>query len=237
MPAWHELSGRRLGIGESLRCDSAPSWRLDAPAHPGSSSCRRAVTAANQHGGNHGRGQSRTHSGICHAVDPRRRQARPDHGRAGDTDLPDRILCVRRRRSRRLAVRPAGLRQYLHPHRQSDLRGAGGTGGRAGRRHRRPRARLRPCRAGDHAARADDAGRRTGRLQEALWRLDQPVHPFVQEFRLERQMGRPRRYCLVRARALRQDQGDLRRIDRQSRRHHHRHRSGGQRSRARPACR
>ena len=40
----------------------------------------------------------------------------------------------------------------------------------------------------------DDAGRRAHRLQEALWRLDQPVQSFDQEFRLERGVGRPRRY-------------------------------------------
>ena len=48
--------------------------------------------------------------------------------------------------------------------------------------------------------------------QQALWRLDQPVQPRVQEFRLERRVGRPRRHRLVRARRHAQDQGDLHRI-------------------------
>ena len=40
----------------------------------------------------------------------------------------------------------------------------------------------------------DEAGRRVRRLEEALWRLDQPVQPRVQEFRLERGVGRSRRH-------------------------------------------
>ncbi len=39
--------------------------------------------------------------------------------------------------------------------------------------------------------------------QEALWRLDQPVQPRLQEFRLERGVGRSRRHRLVRARRSR----------------------------------
>ena len=54
------------------------------------------------------------------------------------------------------------------------------------------------------------AGRRVRRLAQALWRLDQPVQPRVQEFRLERGVGRPRRHRLVRAR------GDARRPRRSS---------------------
>ena len=37
-------------------------------------------------------------------------------------------------------------------------------------------------------------GRRIRRLEEALWRLDQPVQPRLQEFRLERGVGRARRH-------------------------------------------
>ena len=37
----------------------------------------------------------------------------------------------------------------------------------------------------------DEARRRIRRLAQALWRLDQPVQPRVQEFRLERVLGRP----------------------------------------------
>ena len=39
---------------------------------------------------------------------------------------------------------------------------------------------------------ADAAGRRVHRGAQALWRLDQPVHPLVQELRLERGVGRRR---------------------------------------------
>ena len=70
-------------------------------------------------------------------------------------------------------------------------------------------------------------------VAQALWRLDQPVQPLVQEFRLERGVGRPRRHRLVRARGVAEDQGDLHRVDRQSRRRHHRHRGGRRRSRTR----
>ena len=71
-------------------------------------------------------------------------------------------------------------------------------------------------------------GRRVRRLQEALWRLDQPVQSRLQEFRLERGVGRPRRHRHLRARRHAEDQGDLHRVDRQSRRRHHRHRGDRQ---------
>ena len=70
-------------------------------------------------------------------------------------------------------------------------------------------------------------------VAQALWRLDQPVQSRVQEFRLERGVGRPRRHRLVRARGDAEDQGDLHRVDRQSGRRDHRHRGDRQRSRAR----
>ena len=104
-----------------------------------------------QRAGQH-HGRRRTHSGLCHARHSRRRAARSDHRRARDADLSDHVLRVRRRRSRRLAVRPAGLRQHLHAHRQSDQRGAGRARRRARRRHRGPCGRLRPRRAGDRDA-------------------------------------------------------------------------------------
>ena len=80
------------------------------------------------------------------------------------------------------------------------------------------------------------AGRRVRRLEKALWRLDQPVQPRLQEFRLERRVGRPRRHRLVRARHLAEDQGDLHRVDRQSRRRRHRHGGGGADRASAPAC-
>ncbi len=99
---------------------------------------------------------------------------------------------------------------------------------RARRRHRGPRGRLRPRRAGAGVPLPDEARRRVRRLAQALWRLDQPVQPLLQEFRLERGVGRSRRYRLVRARGVAEDQGDLHRVDRQSGRRHHRHRGGRQ---------
>ncbi len=51
---------------------------------------------------------------------------------------------------------------------------------------------------------------------QALWRLDQPVQPRLQELRLERDLGRSRRHRLVRGGGHAEDQGDLHRIDRQS---------------------
>ena len=75
-----------------------------------------------------------------------------------------------------------------------------------------------------------DAGRRVHRRAKTLWRLDQPVHPRLQELWLERGVGRSRRYRQLRARGDAAHQGDLHRVDRQSRRQHHRHR-GDRRSR------
>ena len=58
----------------------------------------------------------------------------------------------------------------------------------------------------------------------ALWRLDQPVQPRLQEVQLERRLGRRQRSGQLRARGDAQDQGDLHRIHRQSGRHRRRHR-------------
>ena len=99
--------------------------------------------------------------------------------------------------------------------------------------------------ASGHAAqvrrlpRADAAGRRVRRRAPALWRLDQPVQPLVQELRLEREVGRHRRHLVLREGGDAEDQGDLRRVDRQSRRRHHRHRGGrrGRQARRRAAHR
>ena len=74
------------------------------------------------------------------------------------------------------------------------------------------------------------ARRRVHRRAKTLWRLDQPVHPRLQELRLERGVGRSRRCRELRARGDAAHQGDLHRVDRQSRRQHHRHR-GDRRSR------
>ena len=117
----------------------------------------RAAAAWSSHGSashdTHERNQhDRSSSRICHPRRPCRRAARSDHRRAGDADLSDHVVRVQRRRSRRLAVRAAGVRQHLHPDRKPDQRGAGRARRRAGRRHRGARGGLRPRRAGRGAA-------------------------------------------------------------------------------------
>ncbi len=103
-----------------------------------------------------------------------------------------------------------------------------GGAGRARRsargRHRRARGRIGTRRAGRRASAVARARRRIHRRAKTLWRLDQPVHPCLQEFRLERGVGRSRRYRQLRARGDAAHQGDLHRVDRQSRRQHHRYR-------------
>ena len=186
-------------------------------------------------GKNHGR--RRTHTGFFDAFDSRRRQARPHHRRARDADLSDDVVRVRRRRPRGLAVRAAGFRQYLYPHRQSDLRRVGRARRRARGRHSRLGDCLRPRRASGRDARADDAGRRICCLQEALWRLDQPVQPFLQEFRLERGVGRSRRHLQFRKGDHAEDQGDLHRILSPIRAASSPTSKRSPKSRARPRCR
>ncbi len=141
-----------------------------------------------------------------------RRAARSHHRRTGDADLSNHVLRVQRRRPRRLAVRAAGVRQHLYPHRQSDHRRAGRARCGAGRRHRGACGRLGTRRAGRRAAAIADARRRVHRRAKTLWRLDQPVHPRVQELWLERGVGRSRRYRQFRARGDAAHQGDLHRV-------------------------
>ena len=142
--------------------------------------------------------QNRTHRmtdrlpGFLHPRRACRRAARSDHRRAGDADLSDHVVRVQRCRPRRLAVRTAGVRQHLYPHRQPDQRGAGRARRGAGRRHGGAGGGLRPRRAGRRAAAIADARRRIHRRAKTLWRFDQSVHPRLQEFWLERGMGRSR---------------------------------------------
>ena len=71
----------------------------------------------------------------------------PTTGARIDADLPDHGLCVRRCRSRRLALQPAQFRLHLLAPDQPDRRGAGGARRQPGRRPRRasppPRATRR----------------------------------------------------------------------------------------------
>ena len=151
-------------------------------------------------------------------------------GRAGDADLPDHLVRVRRRRPRRLAVRAAGLRQHLFAHRQPDLRGAGGAGRGARGRHGGARGGFRPRGGVPGLPRAAAARRRVRGGAQALRRLDQPVQPFLQELRLERGLGGFGRARDLRGRDHAEDQGDLRRIDRQSGRRDRRSRGASRRS-------
>ena len=130
-------------------------------------------------------------------------------GAARHADLPDRLVRVRRRGARRLAVRAPGLRQHLLAHHQPHQRGAGGARRRARRRHGRRGGGLGPRRRVPGDARPDAARRRVRRLDPPLRRLDQPVQPFLQELRLERDLGGCRRSGRVRGRDHAQHQGDL----------------------------
>ena len=78
---------------------------------------------------------------------PCRRQARSGHRRARHADLPDHGLCVQRCRPCRLAVRPEGVRQHLHPHHEPDPGRAGRARRSARRRHGGARRGIGPCRA------------------------------------------------------------------------------------------
>ena len=97
--------------------------------------------------------------------------------------------------------------------------------------------------ASGHAAqflvlpRADAAGRRIRRVEEALWRLDQPVQPRFKNFGWNVMWADPDDLSTFETRRHAEDQGDLHRVDRQSRRRHHRHRGDRRNRPARPACR
>ena len=156
----------------------------------------------------------RSPSGIFDPGRARRRATRSHHGRAGDADLPDHLVRVQRRRSCRIAVRAAGVGKHLYPHRKPDERRPGGARCGARRRHRWPGGRVRARRASRCAPAVDDARRRAHRGAQTLRWLDQPVHPCLQELRLERGMGRPRRHRQFRARGHGTHQGDLHRVRR-----------------------
>ena len=107
-------------------------------------------------------------------------------------DLPDHGLCVRRRRSRRLALQPAQFRLHLFAPDQSDRLGAGGAGRQPGGRARRGRRRVRPRRAVPDLLHHDGAGRRVRRLAQPVWRLADAVRAVVQEARLDLPFRRSR---------------------------------------------
>ena len=163
-------------------------------------------------------------TGLLHLGGSRGGPTRSGDRRAGNPDLSDDRIRLRRCRPRGFALRPASLRQHLFAHRQSDLRRARGEGRRARGRNSGARRRFRPCGGVRHLPHLDAAGRRAHRGDQALRRLDQPVQSRLQEFRLDGALRRSRRSVELRGRAFAEDQGDLRRVDRQSGRRHHRHR-------------
>jgi len=131
----------------------------------------------------------------------------------------------------RLALQPAELRLHLFAADQSDGLGARGARRLARGRPRRHCLRVGPRGADARLLRLHGAGRRVRRLAEALWRLNHPVRPQLQEVRLERHLRRPRRPREFPQGADAQMQGHLRRELGQSRRRHHRSR-GRRRDRA-----
>ncbi len=178
------------------------------------------------------------HPGI---FDPRRacrRAARSHHRRAGDADLSDHVLRVQRRRPRRLAVRPAGVRQHLYPHRQSRptrcWKSASRRSKAAPRRSPSPRATPRRswccsncCMPGDEfiAARKLYGGS-----------INQFTHAF-KSFGWNVVWADPDDVAQLRARGDAAHQGDLHRVDRQSRPAASPTSRRSRRWPARPACR
>ena len=142
-PAFARHDAERRCIAVAAALTAAPLFD-DNARHPGRfrDTSRSPLTLIKD------RPMTETHSRLCHACHPRRRAARPDDRRARDADLPDDLLRLRRRRPRRLALRPAGLRQHLHPHREPDQGGAGGARRGTRGRHGGARGRVRPRRAG-----------------------------------------------------------------------------------------
>ena len=109
--------------------------------------------------------------------------------------------------------------QHLHPHHEPHPGGAGGAGGGPGGRHGGPRWRRRRAMAAQllifHSLMRP--GDNFNRGEEALWRLDQPVRPTLQEFRLGGALGRYRRSGIDGADLVdERDPRDLRRKPRQS---------------------
>ena len=114
----------------------------------------------------------------------------PTTGARATPIYPDDLLRLRGCRPCGLALRPAGLRQHLYAHHQSDDRRARRARRGARRRHGGARRRVGPRRADDRLPHADVAGRSFRRRQAALWRLDQPVRAFLRQVRLACRLGR-----------------------------------------------
>ena len=126
---------------------------------------------------------------VCRTPDPAYRRAR-------HADLPDHLFVFDRCGSRGVAVRVAGFWQYLFAHHR--IRPAPWLEQRVAALRRAVRRRLRwhPATRTEFLTLhcADGAGGRVSfAAKKALWRFDQPVHPFLQEFRLAGEMGPIRR--------------------------------------------
>ena len=97
-----------------------------------------------------------TPPGIRHPQPPCRSAARPGHGSAGYTDLPDRRLCLPGHRSGCLAFQYGAGGACLFAHLEPDERRARGAHRRVGWRSRRPRHGER---SGGATPRSVDLGR------------------------------------------------------------------------------
>ena len=113
-------------------------------------------------------------------------QPDPGHGCAEHADLSDQRLCVRRCRSRGLALQPPNLRLHLHAPHQSDRGGPRGACSQSRGRARGGCVRDRSRRAAPRLLLPHGARRRVHLLALSLWRLDHPVRPYLQEVRLAR---------------------------------------------------
>ena len=112
---------------------------------------------------------------LRHTRHPRRSGRRRHNQVARRSDLPDHVLRVRRCRPRRATVRPAGVRQHLHPHHEPDHRRLREAHRGARRRSGRAGAGLRTGRRNPHHHHAGVGGRRDRLHDLALRRHLQPV--------------------------------------------------------------
>ena len=178
-------------------------------------------------------GVSDVRLGFRNPPGPLRCRARPDHGRAGDPDLPDDVVRVPRHRPRRGALRPRGARQHLHPDHEPDPGRVRGPDHRARGWRRRARGRVGTGRPDDRVAQPRRERRAHRRQLVALRRHLQPAALHVPEAGSGGELRRrPRRSRRVARRDPAQHARLLRRDDRQPEGRHPRPR-GHQRRRAR----
>ncbi len=108
--------------------------------------------------------------GIHHPPIARRTGARSDHGRTRLADLPDLVVSVPRRGSRRAPLCPGRDGQYLHPHHESHHRCLRAPHRRSGRRRGRARFQLGPGRGDSRHSNAVRGRRPCGQQQYAVRR-------------------------------------------------------------------